>query len=328
MKLNILKMHAFASFIILTNIGACANDNIEKNKESLSVNISNEHTALTYSSPSIPKSINFAGDDIDLRRFDRREKLDKEILAVTYMHSTTLQMIKRANRYFPIIEPILKENNIPDDLKYLMVIESSVNPLARSGAGAAGLWQFMPTTAKEYGLEVNSYVDERYDVEKATHAACKYLKNSHAKYGDWASVAASYNAGQARISRQLEIQSVTNSLDLHLVEETSRYVYRILAAKLVFTNPSEFGFRLRASDLYPQLKTKNISITTGINDLAKWANEKGTTLAFLKMLNPWLRNSMLMNKTGKEYIIQIPAEDGLYYDTDSIKPYNSSWVIE
>lgn len=320
-------MHTIASFILAANVSVYANYIFENGKSS-SVKMTHEHTALTYSSPSIPESINFAGDEIDLRRFDRREKLDKEILAITYMHSTTLQMIKRANRYFPIIEPILKENNIPDDLKYLMVIESSINPLAKSGAGAAGLWQFMPTTAKEYGMEVNNCVDERYDVEKATRAACKYLKNSYAKYGDWASVAASYNAGQARISRQLAIQNVTNSLDLHLVEETSRYVYRIIAAKLLFSNPSDFGFRLRASDLYPQIKTKNITVTTGINDLAQWANQQGTTFAFLKMLNPWLRDNTLINRTGKEYIIQIPTEDGLYYDPESIESYNPSWIIE
>ena len=188
-------MHMIASLLIATSTSIQANNNIEVS-DSLSKIDLIDNTSLTYSSPSIPEEMNFAGSEIDLRRFDRREKLDKEILAVTYMHSTTLQMIKRANRYFPVIEPILKENSIPDDLKYLMVIESSVNPLAKSGAGAAGLWQFMPSTAKEYGMEVNGCVDERYDVEKATVAACKYLKNAYAKYGDWPSVAASYNAGQ------------------------------------------------------------------------------------------------------------------------------------
>ncbi len=320
-------MHMIASLLIATSTSIQANNNIEVS-DSLSKIDLIENTSLTYSSPSIPEEMNFAGSEIDLRRFDRREKLDKEILAVTYMHSTTLQMIKRANRYFPVIEPILKENNIPDDLKYLMVIESSVNPLAKSGAGAAGLWQFMPSTAKEYGIEVNGCVDERYDVEKATVAACKYLKNAYAKYGDWPSVAASYNAGQGRISHQLNRQNVTNSLDLHLVEETSRYVYRILAAKLLFTSPAEFGFRLRSSDLYPQLKTKSITVTTSISDLNQWANEQGTTLAFLKMLNPWLRDNNLINRNGKEYIIQIPTEDGLYYDTESIKAYNPAWVVE
>lgn len=320
-------MHMIASLLIATSTSIQANNNIEVS-DSLSKIDLIENTSLTYSSPSIPEEMNFAGSEIDLRRFDRREKLDKEILAVTYMHSTTLQMIKRANRYFPVIEPILKENNIPDDLKYLMVIESSVNPLAKSGAGAAGLWQFMPSTAKEYGMEVNGCVDERYDVEKATVAACKYLKNAYAKYGDWPSVAASYNAGQGRISHQLKRQNVTNSLDLHLVEETSRYVYRILAAKLLFTSPAEFGFRLRSSDLYPQLKTKSITVTTSISDLNQWANEQGTTLAFLKMLNPWLRDNNLINRNGKEYIIQIPTEDGLYYDTESIKAYNPAWVVE
>lgn len=296
--------------------------------DSLVSSINYGTTALTYSSPDLPTNIEFAGDDIELRRFDRRERIDREMMAFTYMHSSTLQMLKRANRFFPVVEPILKENGIPDDLKYLMVIESNVDPTARSGAGAAGLWQFMPATAKEYGLEVNSSVDERYNIEKATAAACRYLKKAYDKYGDWASVAASYNAGQGRITSQLSRQNVTNSLDLHLVEETARYVYRILAAKALFSNPAEYGFRLRDSDLYPEIESKKITVTTGIPDLSAWANEQGINLAILKIMNPWLRDTSLVNNSGKEYVITVPTEKGIYYNPAETKAHDKNWVIE
>ena len=166
----------------------------------------------SYSCVEIPQSMTFCGETIDLTRFDRRERMDRELLAFSYMHSTTLQMIKRANRYFPIVESILHENGVPDDFKYLMSIESNNNPLARSGAGAAGLWQFMPATGREFGLEVGNSVDERYHVEKATRAACRYLKQAYARFGSWTSVAASYNAGQGRISRELKRQYEENPI--------------------------------------------------------------------------------------------------------------------
>ena len=178
-------------------------------------------------SPSVPDKITFAGQEIDLTRYDHRERMDREQMSFTYMHSTTMLTIKRANRFFPIIEPILKENGVPDDFKYLAVIESNLNTLARSPAGAAGMWQFMPATGREFGLEVNDNIDERYHVEKATRAACRYLKDAYAKYKDWVAVAASYNAGQARIASQLAKQDVDDSLDLQLVEETARYVSRM-----------------------------------------------------------------------------------------------------
>ena len=178
-------------------------------------------------SPTVAQSVVFDGDTIDLRRYDRRERMDREMTAFTFMHSSTLLLIKRANRYFPLIEPILKANDIPDDFKYLMVIESTMNELARSPSGAAGLWQFMPATAKQFGLEVNDYVDERYHLEKATVAACKYFKQANAKYGDWMSVSASYNGGQGRISSKLNQESANQAMDLWLTEETSRYMFRL-----------------------------------------------------------------------------------------------------
>ena len=235
---------------------------------SLSAQTADEPLAPTssYSCIEVPRSIIFCGDTIDLTRFDRRERMDRELLAFTYMHSTTLQIIKRANRYFPIVESILRENGVPDDFKYLMSIESNNNPQARSVAGAAGLWQFMPATGREFGLEVGNSVDERYHVEKSTRAACKYLKQAYARFGNWASVAASYNAGQGRISKELERQYEENALDLQLVEETSRYVYRILAVKMLFADPTKFGFRLRASDLYPPIPYREIKVEKTIED--------------------------------------------------------------
>lgn len=285
-------------------------------------------TALKYSSPEVPASIEFCGKTIDLTRFDRHERMDRELLAFTYMHSTSLQMLKKANRYFPIVEPILKEYGIPDDFKYVMVIESNMNPTARSSAGAAGLWQFMQGTGRDYGLEVNSNIDERYHVEKATRAACRYLKDAYAKYGDWVAVAASYNAGQARIASQLAKQDVDDSLDLQLVEETARYVYRILAAKQMFRNPSAFGFRLRASDLYPPIPYTEVTVTQGIDDLTRFARSKGITLALLKNMNPWLRENSLSNHSGRTYVLKIPTREGMNYNPKKTVPHDRRWVIE
>lgn len=284
-------------------------------------------TTPAYSCIEVPRSVTFCGDTIDLTRFDRRERMDRELLAFSYMHSTTIQMIKRANRYFPIVESILHENGVPDDFKYLMSIESNNNPLARSGAGAAGLWQFMPTTGKEFGLEVGNSVDERYHVEKATRAACRYLKQAYARFGNWVSVAASYNAGQGRISRELDRQYEEDALDLQLVEETSRYVYRILAAKILFENPARFGFRLRASDLYPPIPYREIKVEKTIEDLPRFAKSQGITYALLRNMNPWLRSRTLHVHGDKVYYLRIPDKEGMYYNPRVIFPHDPKWVI-
>ena len=287
-----------------------------------------EPTTTSYSCPQVPEKVEFCGKEIDLTRFDRYERMDRELLAFTYMHSTSIQMIKKANRYFPIVEPILKENGIPDDFKYLMAIESNCNPLARSVAGAAGLWQFMQTTGREYGLEVNKNVDERYHVEKATRAACKYLKDAYAKYNDWVAVAAAYNAGQARIANQLTKQEVDEMLDLYLVEETSRYVYRIIAAKIMFSDPTQFGFKLKATDLYMPIPYKEVEVTTGILNLASWAKEQGTTYALLKNLNPWLRDTSLQNMSKRTYILRIPVKEKMHYNPQEIIPHDKRWIVK
>ena len=278
--------------------------------------------------PSVPEQADFAGETIDLKRYDRREKMDRELMSFTYMHSTTLLMIKRANRYFPVVEPILEENGIPDDFKYLMAIESSLNTVAHSPAGAAGLWQFMPATAKEYGLQVDDEVDERYHIEKATVAACRYLKKAYAKYGNWMSVAASYNAGQGRISSELDRQLATHAMDLWLVEETSRYMFRLLAVKSIFSNPSQYGFLLRREQLYPPIPYESVVVEESISNLDEYARQQGLSYALLKDANPWLRAHKLTVKDGMNYELHLPTQEGMFYNPKKNKPYNPQWVVD
>ena len=278
--------------------------------------------------PPVPEQVTFDGETTAPRRYDRRERMDREMMAFTYMHSTTMLLIKRANRYFPIVEPILKANGIPDDFKYLMVIESNLNNIARSPAGAAGLWQFMPATGREFGLEVNENVDERYHIEKATVAACKYFKQAYAKYGDWMAVSAAYNAGQGRISSQLDQQLASHAMDLWLVEETSRYMFRLLAVKEIFNNPQRYGFLLKKEHLYPPIPYKEITVSTPIASLSDFAKQQGITYAQLRDANPWLREQSLKNRTGKTYVLNIPTQEGMYYDPKKTVAYNKHWVID
>lgn len=277
----------------------------------------------------IPEKVDFAGEEIKLDRYDLHERFDREINGFTYLHSTTLLLIKRANRYFPIIEPILKENGIPEDFKYLAVIESSLDHRAVSSVGAAGLWQFMPKTAPGYGLEVSSEVDERYSIEKSTQAACKYLKEAYNKYGSWTSVAMSYNAGQGRISGELDKQQADESLDLWLVSETSRYYFRMLAIKLLFENPSKYGFILTEKDLYKPIEFTKVEVTGSIPDLASFAKEKGLTYAQLKDFNSWLRDRKLTisAKSQSSYTILIPTQESLYYKKGSkVRVHDKAWI--
>ena len=278
-------------------------------------------------SPTIPNQVTFAGETIGLTRYDQRERMDRELMSFTYMHSTTMLTLKRANRYFPIIEPILRREGVPDDLKYLAVIESSLNPLAKSPAGAVGLWQFMQTTAKEFGLEVNPEVDERYHIEKETVAACRYLKQAYAKYGDWLSVAASYNAGQARITSQLKIQKANQAVDLWLVEETSRYMFRLMAAKTILENPKRYGFLLKREQLYPTLTYRPDTIRGSIDTLALYAQRHQITYAQLKDANPWLRSTRLTNRLRKRYILYLPQHESMHYVPQKTKAHNKNWII-
>lgn len=260
--------------------------------------------------PKVPEVIEFAGEIIRFDDQDHYERMDRELLAFTYMHSSSTLMLKRSGRYFPIVEPILKEMGVPDDLKYLMVIESNLNPKALSGAGAAGLWQFMKGTAKEYGLEVRDEVDERYNIEKETRAACRYLKSAYAQFGNWMTVAASYNAGRIGIAKKLEEQRQSNAMDLWLLEETARYMFRLLAAKMLFAEPESFGFNVSPDDYYPYIEPERVvAVSEDIPNLVDFAEQYGTSYAKLKAANLWLRDSKLSNKNKKTYYIIIPAKE-------------------
>ena len=282
---------------------------------------------LAPAQPRVPDCVVFAGDTIRFDRADLRERMDRELIAFTYSHTNSTLMIKRANRYFPQIEPILKAAGIPDDLKYLMVIESNVDPQAVSSAGAGGFWQFMKETGRSYGLVIDAEVDERFNTEKATLAACKYLKQAYAKYKDWMTVAASYNAGQGGISKRLTDQRQESALDLWLVEETSRYMFRILAAKLYFENPAAFGFTFTREDLYPYIPPREeVEVRGAIADLAEFAEKHGVSYADLKRANLWLRDSKLVNKNGRTFYIAIPDVAAERYDPSATRVHDMAWV--
>ena len=257
--------------------------------------------------PRVPDYVAFAGDTIRFDRSDYFERMDRELVSFTYMHTNTTLMLKKSERYFSQRVPLLKREGIPEDLKYLMAIESNLDPKALSSAGAAGLWQFTKATAQTYGLEVTAEVDERHNIEKETLAACKYLKSAYEKYGDWMTVAASYNAGQAGISRRLSDQKQKTALELWLPEETARYMYRLLAVKMLFENPTLFGFYVDANDMYPYYPPKEtVNVSGTISSLVDFAISHGTTYRKLKEANLWLRDSKLTVKPGKTYKIIIP----------------------
>ncbi|WP_435133286.1 lytic transglycosylase domain-containing protein [Formosa sp. A9] len=258
----------------------------------------------------MPEQLDFAGEALPLNDPDIYERMDRELLVNTYWQSNGLLLFKRAHKYFPIIEPILKKHNIPDDFKYLAVIESGLTN-AVSPAGAKGFWQIMPTTGKEYGLEVNDNVDERYHLEKATEVACEYLKKSKQDFGSWTLAAAAYNAGNYGVTKQLDRQKVTDYYDLLLGEETGRYIFRIVALKEILNNPLKYGFNFREKDLYSDIPTYTVKVDTAVTDFADFAKGFGINYKVLKIHNPWLRESFLNNKSRKLYEIKIP-EKGYY----------------
>lgn len=258
----------------------------------------------------VPNDLNFSGEPIPLQNPDIYERMDKELLVNTYWQSNALLMFKRAEKYFPIIEPILKEHGVPDDFKYLAVIESGLTN-AVSPAGARGFWQIMPATGKEFGLEINQNVDERYHLEMSTHVACEYLKQSKDKLGSWTLAAAAYNAGNGGINKQLNIQKVDNYYDLLLGEETGRYIFRIIALKEIINNPTTYGFNFNPEDLYQHIPTRKIEIDTAVTDFAEFAKKFNINYKILKLHNPWLREPYLNNKSRKKYAIDIPVE-GIY----------------
>jgi Soluble lytic murein transglycosylase and related regulatory proteins (some contain LysM/invasin domains) len=258
--------------------------------------------AVSY---DLPSKASFAGEEVPLSLPDVRERLDKELQINVYLQSSTLFLIKRAHRWLPKMQEILKANNIPDDFKYLPLIESALIN-ARSGKDAVGYWQILESSGKELGLEITKEVDQRYDPIKATEAACKYLNKAYERFGSWSLVAASYNCGMSGLRRQIEDQKVNSYYDLHLNDETSRYVFRILAIKEIFENPTKYGFRLKDEHLYQPENHRLVEVTQSIPDLVTFAQAQGTNYKLLKRHNPWLRDNKLTVKKGKTYQIAIP----------------------
>jgi membrane-bound lytic murein transglycosylase D len=253
-----------------------------------------------------PENIAFAGEEAPTHLPDVWERFEREIYVNAYWESNTLLMMKRAGKFFPYMEETLRNNGIPEDFKYVALIESGLMNVV-SPAGARGFWQFMEGTARDFGLEVSSEVDERYHWEKSTVAACKYLRSAFGRFGNWTSVAASYNMGMAGLTRRKNEQQVPNYYDLHLVEETSRYVFRVLALKEIFENPSKYGFELQQDDLYTIPKLKEVEVANTIPNLAQWAIQQGSNYKELKIYNPWLRSDKLTVRGGKTYIISLPG---------------------
>jgi membrane-bound lytic murein transglycosylase D len=268
----------------------------------------NEQINQPIRSPQLPSAITFAGEKVPLEKADIKEKLDREVMINYYNHGNILFLIKTANRYFPVITERLKANGVPDDFKYLCIAESNLVPSALSKAGAVSFWQFMNYTAPGYGLEVNNQVDQRYDLIKATDAACAYLKSAYQKFGSWTAAAASYNCGQGGYSGQAAFQGTYNYYDLLLPEETNRYIFRILAFKHLLENASALGFTVDETEKYTEPPYREVKVSSSIDNLATYASSNGTNYKTLRLLNPWLRGRSLSVKSGKSYTLRLPAE--------------------
>lgn len=265
-----------------------------------------EKGEVRYESTYMPKKVSFAGEPMPLHLYYVKEALERELLSNAYFHSQTIRFIKMAPRFFPVIEPILKEHGIPDDFKYLALAESNFDPRAVSPARAVGLWQLMQGTAKDYGLEINDEVDERYHIEKATAVACEYIKDAHEKFGNWTMVAAAYNRGMTGVQREVDRQQEENYYDLLITTETARYVYRIVALKLILENPEKYHFYIPENEKYPVIPTKEVEITGSVDNFAKYAEEHGLSYKLFKDFNPWLRENSLTYSGKKRYWVKIP----------------------
>jgi membrane-bound lytic murein transglycosylase D len=268
----------------------------------------NGDTVILNTPVELPKSAAFAGEPVPLSNFDTRESLDRELLVNSNFHSQTILYLKKAPRYFSILEPILKENGVPDDFKYLALAESGFYDRVVSPSGAVGIWQFMKSAALENGLEVTAEVDERYHIEKATRAACNYLNEAYRKYGNWTMTAASYNSGISGITRQTDSQDSNNYYDLLLNEETARYLFRIISLKLIMENPEKYGFKVTDEEKYPIIKTRDIELKGAVNNFTDYARSQGINYKILKYFNPWLRQPYLKNPANKTYTLKIPEE--------------------
>lgn len=285
-------------------------DNIkiqDKNQNVISHSAESIYTHCHVFQPEIPDEVFFAGERVPIELFDVREALDRELVVNTYRHSATIIYIKKAKRYFPEIERLLAEHNIPDDMKYLCVAESGLDHVV-SPSGAAGFWQFLRNTGREYGMEINDFVDERYHETISLIAATKYLRTAYNRFGTWSLAAAAYNMGMAGLQNQINNQKIKSYWDLHLNQETARYVYRIVALKIIMSDPEKYGFFIPEEYLYDELETIEITVDTSINDLAEFAIFHGTNYKMIRYFNPWIRGNKLPNRTGKQYKILIPAE--------------------
>lgn len=297
----------FLGLILL--VSACQNETAPPNQQETISNTKVQPFAL----PHLPKSMQFAGQTISLEDDDIMERLDRELLVNAYYQSATTQIFKRANRWFPMIERILREEGIPDDFKYLAVIESSLMQ-ATSPAGAEGFWQFMPKTAIEYGLEITPEIDERLHIEKSTRAACAYLKQANDTLKDWLAAAASYNRGMGGVRSDMRWQGTDHYFDTDQNSETGRYVFRILAMKLIFERPEEYGFAVTKMQLYEPFQTRTVEVSETIPNLALWAKEQGINFKILTKLNPWLKTNRLTIRS-KPYRLLLPTEN------ENLKPY-------
>jgi hypothetical protein len=272
----------------------------------LAFNEKKERVTPQWHAPSLPDKLDFAGEAVPLGRWDVQERLDREVLLNFYSPANILLLMKMSNRYFPVISERLKANGVPDDFKYLCVAESNLQSAALSRSNAVSFWQFLNGTAPGFGLEVNSEVDERYNLEKATDAACKYLKQAYQKFGSWTAAAASYNCGQNGYSSRAGQQRTKNYYDLVLPEETNRYIFRILAFKHLLSNTKDLGFVLEDEEKYEPVPARTVRIENSIPDLVQFAANNGTTYQMLRVMNPWIRGNSLTIKGGKTYEIKLP----------------------
>lgn len=303
--------------VIILLIGATAaiticiaqNANTDGNKSTYEARyadvLSFDHMDQSVHDIEFPDVLTFCGERVPLDRFYVRESLERELLVNSYLHASTLLLLKRTSRWFPVIEPIMRKNGLPDDFKYLAMIESSLTN-AVSPSKAVGFWQFLEGTGKEYNLEINKEVDMRYNQELETKAACQYLKDSYRRFGNWTLAAAAFNCGNGRINRTIEEQRVNSYYDMLLPNETERYVYRILALKLITENPQKYGFHISDEGWYQPLEYKTITVTESITDLVDFAITNGTNLKMLKYYNPWLRGTTLTISEGNSYVIKLP----------------------
>jgi membrane-bound lytic murein transglycosylase D len=307
-----MQMNKKAGYIILVIISAFAGGIVVALLQNTSLNVFADDSTgynnqgIKFTPVKLPDEIDFAGEPMPLKIADVKERFDRELLVNTYWHSNSFQLFKNAYRYFPVIEKILKEEGVPDDFKYLALAESGLKNVV-SPSNAVGVWQFLEETGKFYGLEVNSNVDERYHLEKSTYAACKYLKQAKEQFGSWTLAAASYNIGQARLKRIVEEQKMSSYYDLYLNDETARYVFRITALKELCSNPKKYSFYFTEDDLYDPLKYNVVKVDTSITNLVDFALQNNANYKTLKILNPWLRQPKLENKTRKVYEIKIPS---------------------